>query len=100
MRGDADRHYGKRNALTLELDNNHLLAEYTMAIHNSSRRSQKAARYLYNAGGSATSFNLFKIFWLPEVFKMLPTITSTFHKLKTVEFLKSLGEHVQQIHPI
>ena len=28
VRGRADRHYGKRNASTL--DNNHLIAEYTM----------------------------------------------------------------------
>ena len=56
MRGNADRYYGKRNALTLELDNNHLIVDYRMATHNSLRRSQKAARYLYNAGGSATSF--------------------------------------------
>ena len=31
---------------------------------------------------------------------MFPMNTSTFHKLKLVEFLKSLGEHVQQIQPI
>ena len=61
MRGIADRHYGKPNALTLELDN-HLIPEYRMVIHNASRRSQKAARYLYNANGLATSFNLFKTF--------------------------------------
>ena len=58
MKGSAGRHYGKRNALTLGLDN-HLIAEYRMVIHNASRRSQKAAKYLYNACGLATSFNLF-----------------------------------------
>ena len=61
MRGSADRHYGKRNALTLELDN-HLIVEYRIVIHNASRRFQKAARCLYNASGLATSFNLFKTF--------------------------------------
>ena len=61
MRGSANRHYEKRNALTLE-SNIHLIAEYRMMIHNASRRSQKAARYLYNASGLATSFNLFKTF--------------------------------------
>ena len=47
MRGNADRHYGKQNALTLELDN-HVIAEYRMIIHNASRRFQKAAKFLYN----------------------------------------------------
>ena len=89
MRGSVDRHCGKRNAVTLEL-NNHLIAEYRMVIHNASQRSQKAARYPYKASGLATSFNLFKICWLPEVFEMFLTIPSTFHKLKpVVEFLKS-----------
>ena len=58
MKGSAGRHCRKRNALTLELDNR-LIAECRMVIHNASRRSQKAAQYLYNASGLATSFNLF-----------------------------------------
>ena len=59
MRGSAERHYGKRNISTL--DNNNLIAEYRIVIHIASRRSQKAARYIYNASGLATSFNLLEL---------------------------------------
>ena len=98
MRGSADRHYGKQNALTLEFDNIHLIAEYRMVIHTA---ISKTARYLYNASGLATSFNSFKTFGFQKFPKlMFPTITSTCHKLNPAEFLKSLGEHVQQIQPI
>ena len=69
MRGSADRHYGKRKVLTLELDNNHLIAEYRMIISNASRQSQKAARCLYNASGLATSFNMFKTFGFQKFWK-------------------------------
>ena len=77
MRGNADRHYGKRNDLTLELDN-HLIAEYRMVIHNASRRSQKAARYLYNASGLATSYNLFKTFGFRKFSKCFQRIHQRF----------------------
>ena len=59
MRGSADRHYGKRNASTL--DNNHLIAEYRIVIHDASRRFQKAVTYLHNANGLATSLICLKV---------------------------------------
>ena len=84
MRGSADRHYGKRNASTLE--NNHLIAEYRIVIHDASRRSQKTARYLHNAHGLATSFNLFKTFGFRKFSKCFQTLHQRFQKLKPVEF--------------
>ena len=60
LRGSAERHYRKRNALTLELDN-HLIAEYIMVIHNASQRSQKAARYLHNISGLAKALTCVKL---------------------------------------
>ena len=90
MRGSADRHYGKRNALIL--NNNCLIAEYRIVMHDASWRTQRAARYLQNANGLATSFNLFKAFDFRKFSKCFQIIHQRFHKLKPVEFLKSLRE--------
>ena len=84
MRSSAGRHYGKRNASTL--DNNHSIAEYIIVIHDASRRSQKAARYLLNANDLATSFNLFKTLGFRKFSKCIQRLHQRFDKLKPVEF--------------
>ena len=78
VRGSADRHYAKRNVSIL--DNNHLTAKYTVEcfIHNASWRSQKATRYLNNANGLTTSFNLFKTFGFQKLSKCFQRLHQRF----------------------
>ena len=89
------------------MDKNQLIAEYRMPrtfiiiaiIHNASRRSQKAARYVHNANGLGTSSEFLK-FLASGCIQNVSEDIPAFYMRQLAEFLKSLGELAQQIHPI